>query len=87
VTWLSSARRATRRHVEIFDPHGGTSAVPPPSYDFAGVHRHGLPIAVTLLKPTSGDMFQRKFCTGPDDLAVLDEEQPSRVMPVLSSVG
>ena len=28
-----------------------------------------------LLKLTAGDSFQRKFCTGADDLAVLDQEQ------------
>ena len=47
----------------------------------------GLPIAVMLLKPTSGDMFQRKFCTGPAISPFSIRNRPSRVMPVLSSVG
>ena len=39
-----------------------------------------------LLKPTAGDSFQRKFCTGPTISPFSIRNSPSRVMPVLSSV-
>ena len=61
--------------------------MPPPSYDSPVCIGTLWPIAVTLLKPTIGDMFQRKFCTGPTISPFSMRNRPSRVMPVLSSVG
>ncbi len=39
-----------------------------------------------LLKPTAGDSFQRKFCTGATISPFSIRNKPSRVMPVLSRV-